>query len=92
MKKFYILAGLFVTANIADILLTWLILGDGGVELNPIMAFFIEAGFWKSVLFKVGLPLVVASVLIRNRRLASLAILTVAFTGIAVWNATWVLL
>lgn len=87
MKKIIVTLGIiFVVANVVDILLTWAILDKGGVELNPIMAFIIEGGFWKAIAFKVGLPVVIAVILIRKQRLASLAILATAFVAITIWN------
>lgn len=92
MKKLYIFAVLFIVANIADIALTWIILNNGGVEVNPIMNFFISSGFGKAVALKVGLPVIVAAVLIQMRRVACLAILAIVFTLISAWNMTWVLI
>jgi hypothetical protein len=92
LKKLVILGIILVAANVADILLTWSLLNGGlGIEGNPIMAFVLAGGFWKSVVLKVLIPLEIALVLVRKRRLASLAILATGFLGICIWNATWII-
>lgn len=87
MKKLYVFAAVFVLANIVDVILTLAVLNHGGAELNPVMGFFIEGGIWKTLAWKVGLPVVVAGILIRKRRLASLVILAAAFVLICGWNS-----
>ena len=81
-----ILAIVFILVNLLDILLTWGILSRGGIEVNPIMQFVTGLGFWQSVVSKVILSALIASVLVRFRRLAILATTTTATGGICIWN------
>lgn len=81
-----ILAIVFVLVNLLDILLTWGVLSRGGIEVNPVMQFVTGMGFWESVVSKVILSVLIASVLVRFRRLAILASVTTAIAGICIWN------
>ena len=81
-----ILAIVFVFVNLLDILLTWGILSRGGIEVNPIMQFVTGLGFWESVVLKVILSALIASVLVRFRRSAILTTITTATGGICMWN------
>ena len=86
-KKLLILGAVFVGANAADLLLTLKALSMGAVEANPIMALFIGGPLWSLLLIKVAIPALIAFLLIRRRKMASLTIVTVAFLSIAGWNA-----
>jgi hypothetical protein len=91
-KLLIVLAVIFVAANVADILLTWLALRAGGAEVNPIMGAVISGGWPRAVALKVALPAVIALVLVRQGRLAMLAVLAGAFTLITGWNVAGLLL
>lgn len=91
-KALITLAVIFVAANVVDILLTWLILRAGGAEVNPIMGAIISGGWPRAVALKVALPAVIALALVKLNRLAMLAVLAVAFTAIAGWNITALIL
>ena len=86
-----ILAGIFVAASLADILLTWRVVQAGGSEVNPVIGAVISAGWPLAITLKVLLPAVIAIALVRRRRLAMLAILAVAFTLLMFWNIVGVL-
>jgi len=88
MKKriLLVMAIAFVLFNLLDILLTWGILNRGGIEINPIMQFVTGMGLWESVVSKVILSALIASVLVRFRKPAMLGTLTGATGGICIWN------
>lgn len=88
MTKARIFAGLFIAANVVDLAVTLLILGQGGTELNPVMGFVFDQGVFPALAWKIALPAAIAAVLLWRRRLAVLGILAAGFVGICVWNIT----
>jgi hypothetical protein len=84
VKDSYLVAA-FVGLNLADCALTLRILGDGGQELNPLMAALIGASPFAFVSLKVVLALV-ATLVISKYRPRLFKAMTYAMTLPVVWN------
>jgi hypothetical protein len=80
----------FITISALDIIMTWLILAQGGIELNPIAALVIETwGLSGTVAFKFSLALfviVVCEEVGRHRKWEgfTLALLAIAVSSVPV--------
>jgi len=82
----------FVAANVADAVITWILLSGGvGTEGNPVMAFVLAEGAWKFFALKALIPVELAILMARHRRTASATILATAFVAVCAWNMTWLL-
>jgi hypothetical protein len=67
-RGWLLLVGLFVTLNLADLGLTLHLVARGATELNPLMAFLLEAGWEWAAAFKTLVTLGVAVGLWLGRR------------------------
>jgi hypothetical protein len=79
------LAVLFLALNTADCWLTLHILGEGGRELNPVMASLISYGPAAFIAVKLGFGLVAAVVILKHRPVI-LKYLVLAMATPVVWN------
>lgn len=80
---------IFIGLQVMDLLTTWVVFSQGGVELNPVVRALIPwTGRFLAVLMsKVGLILLV---LFLNRRSWTLRFANVLYTCIVAWNV-WIL-
>jgi hypothetical protein len=76
----------FVVLNALDLLLTLLIVGKGGLELNPIIRLTIGAGIPVAAAFKIGGSGIVAWLLYRLGRKAILRVATLLMLGVCLFN------
>ena len=79
-------AFLFVLLNILDLVLTYSILGLGGLEMNPLMRAWIELGTPAAVSIKVGSSAVLAGLMCRLGQHTALKLGTIFMTGICLFN------
>ena len=80
--------GLWMGVNALDVLLTFYLLGIGGAEGNPMLAFALAAGGAGSLLaVKLGLALVAGLVISRMGRLAMLGAASRLMSLVVVYNA-----
>lgn len=57
-RQLIALSAIFVILNILDAQLTLLVVGNGGIELNPIIRTLLTQPAWMFWLFKIGYPLI----------------------------------
>jgi hypothetical protein len=95
--RLWILAGLFIIINIADILLTLAIVETGaGVEGNPIMGWVLSRPLPFVLLYKLGISSIVAVWLLRRsanypQQSSRMLSLLVVVTGLIVISNTVIL-
>lgn len=79
-------AFLFVLLNILDLILTYYILGLGGLEMNPVMRAWMELGMPAAVSLKVGSSAVLAGILCRLGQHTALKLGTLFIAGVCLFN------
>lgn len=91
------LSSIFVILNVLDAQLTLLAVGNGGIELNPIIRTLLTQPAWAFWLFKIGYPLIFVLVFFIFYRKAPqliiglLNVLVIATTIVCVMNLIGVL-
>lgn len=81
------LAVAFVALNVVDIMVTlWLVSSGRGVEANPVMGAVIGASPALSILFKVGVSVAVATMIIKWNKPQVMGALVAVMSGVCLFN------
>jgi len=78
---------LFVGLNVLDALLTGRLLDLGAREFNPL-----ASPYGTNIVFKAGVSLAIAAIVMRLGRVRLLAILNIAMLGVVLWNGIWLII
>lgn len=80
----------FFGLNVVDVIATWFILKGGGIELNPVGAYFMSIGWGWAIAYKLIGALIVCGIIYYTREKKASMFLGISLNtlmfGICFWN------